>query len=61
MRSATLLLITAARALTPLSTHQLAAEHAKNVQRHESDLHTAHFRNSGDPRHAGKGAQLLWP
>ena len=36
--AAALLLITAARALTPLSTHQLAAEHAKNVQRHESDL-----------------------
>jgi predicted 2-oxoglutarate/Fe(II)-dependent dioxygenase YbiX len=38
MRSATLLLITAAQALTPLSTHQRAAEHAKNVQRHETDL-----------------------
>ena len=37
-RAAALLLITAARALTPLSTHHLAAEHAKNVQRHETDL-----------------------
>ena len=36
--TAALLLIVAARALTLLSTHQLAAEHAKNVQRHESDL-----------------------
>ena len=33
-----MLLLTAARALTPLSTHQRAAEHVKNVQRHESDL-----------------------
>ena len=33
--AAALLLVTAARALTPL---KLAAEHAKNVRRHESDL-----------------------
>ena len=36
--AAALLLLVAARALTPLSSHHLAAEHAKNVRRHETDL-----------------------